>query len=176
VSSSILWTFDDGPSQYTEPILDLLDAHGVKGTFFIVGQKVEARPAAVRSIIARGHRVGNHSYSHPSLPQLTAADVHDELVACTTAISGAGVPAPTLFRPPYGDTNDTVRRVAAELDLEQMLSDIDPQDWRSDSAQIINAVTAEARGGGVLLLHDGGGDRSETVAALGTLLERFADA
>jgi peptidoglycan-N-acetylglucosamine deacetylase len=81
-----------------------------------------------------------------------------------------------LFRPPYGDTNDTVRRVAAELDLEQMLSDIDPQDWRSDSAQIINAVTAEARGGGVLLLHDGGGDRSETVAALGTLLERFADA
>ena len=109
----MIWSFDDGPNEHsTRQNMDVLEAHGIKGTFFLVGQHVERHPAIAREIHDRGHRVGNHSYSHPNLRTLSRDGVLDELVRCETAIIEARVPRPTVFRPPYGETDDQVELVA----------------------------------------------------------------
>jgi peptidoglycan/xylan/chitin deacetylase (PgdA/CDA1 family) len=169
----MVWSFDDGPNEHsTRQNMDVLEAHGITGTFFLVGQHVERHPAIAREIHDRGHRVGNHSYSHPNLRTLSRDGVLDELVRCETAIIEARVPRPTVFRPPYGETDDQVELVASELGLEQLLGTVDSADWKSTTEQIIeNVLSTEPTGDDVVLLHD----VTQTTRALPALLERFRD-
>ena len=167
-------TFDDGPSLHTLDVLEILEAAEVRGTFFLVGKNVEAHPEIARAIAAAGHAIGNHSQTHGRLSQLPDDEIREELERCNAALEAAGLPHPTLFRPPYGATDDRVVAIAADLGMEQVLWDVDPEDWREAATPegVARHVGENAGDDSRVLVHDGRGDRSTTVAALRLLLEQ----
>jgi peptidoglycan/xylan/chitin deacetylase (PgdA/CDA1 family) len=178
-------SFDDGPSRWTEPILDLLAAHGARATFFLVGSLVEARPDVVRRISADGHEVGNHTWSHPAL----ARDCDDERVRSELARTNdalariLGAP-PTLFRAPHYDHDARVDAIAGELGLRHAHGDVTPADWhpRFTSGLIAAYVLQRITPGAIVGLHDGippheiDGEttRQPTVDAIGNILPVLA--
>ncbi|MCZ4118140.1 polysaccharide deacetylase family protein [Streptomyces sp. H39-S7] len=183
-------TFDDGPSpQYTPQVLDVLRGHGVHATFFVCGDNVGLYPDVVRRIVAEGHVVGNHSWSHPHLSDLSAAEVRDQMQRTQDAVAKVGGRAPVLFRAPYGDFADASLAVCADLGLRPISWSVDPADWANPgSATIADRVVAGAATGAIVLHHDGteggddnpepgsGGDRSQTVTALKSYLPRLISA
>lgn len=156
-------TFDDGPSGYTPQILSILAAHNAKATFFMVGYQAAGNQSLVRRVLREGHAVGNHTWSHANLTRLSSAGVASQLQRDKAVLtSGMG----RCFRPPYGATNSRVRKVAASKGYRQILWSVDPKDWtRPGSNVIFNRVVSRVRNGAIVLLHDGGGPRSSTVAA-----------
>lgn len=155
-------TFDDGPSRYTPQVLRVLSKHRARATFFMIGTQAAADPAMVRRVRAHGHTLGNHTYSHPWLTRISSAAVASQLRR-TDAVLGHT----TCLRPPGGFVNASVRRVARAQGKATVLWDVDPQDWRRPGvAAITRTITRQARPGAVILLHDGGGERSQSVAAL----------
>jgi peptidoglycan/xylan/chitin deacetylase (PgdA/CDA1 family) len=163
-------TFDDGPSTDTRAVLDILARYGVKATFFEVGNAVAGRASIARRVVAGGHRIGNHTWSHPSLTKLSSAGVRSEITRTQDAISAATGRRPGCVRPPYGATNATVRTVLGSMGLTQALWNVDTRDWSGISVSAIVASMNTARHGSVILLHDGGGKRGRTVEALRTWL------
>ncbi len=161
-------TFDDGPSRYTPHVLALLARHDAKATFFVVGSQAAADPAGVRAIRAAGHKVANHSWSHPDLTRLSAAAIRGE-ISRTDAAFGA---AAKCVRPPYGATNDIVAQAISSTGKRSVLWSVDSLDWtRPGADSIAGRILAQVTPGAIVLLHDGGGDRSQTVAALATVLD-----
>ncbi|MFI6284307.1 polysaccharide deacetylase family protein [Streptomyces sp. NPDC051018] len=161
-------TFDDGPkATYTEQILKLLAAHGVRATFFVTGAQVKAYPEITRRIHLQGHSVQNHTWSHPRLTRVSAARFRSEITGTDRAIRARTGYTPRCLRPPYGAYDGTVKARAAALGKKLRLWTVDPQDWaRPGTRTIENRVLNGVRPGSTVLLHDGGGDRSQTVAAL----------
>jgi len=149
-------TYDDGPnSGTTTQLLNALRSAGVRATFFNIGSKVQQNPALARSQVDAGMWVGNHSWTHPHLTQLSAAQVSSELSQTQQALQSATGQTPRLFRPPYGETNATVRSVESQLGLTEVLWSVDSQDWNGAStAQIVQAAST-LQNGGVILMHDG---------------------
>jgi endo-1,4-beta-xylanase len=149
-------TFDDGPiSGTTTQLLDALRTAGARATFFNVGNKVQPNAALTRSQIDAGMWVGNHSWSHPHLTQMSSAQITSELTQTQQALQQATGQTPKLFRPPYGETNATVRSIEAQLGLTEVLWTVDSQDWNGAStAQIVQAAS-NLQPGGVILMHDG---------------------
>lgn len=167
-------TFDDGPlPPYTGRVLDILERYGVTATFFCVGMLADAYPDGVAEIRQRGHQLGNHTWSHPFLPELTRAEVVAQVSRAGEAIArAAGEDPPTLFRPPYGGRSPQVLRWLAELDSTVVLWDVMGFDWALPGEEHISqAVLDSVQPGSVVLLHDGGGDRQQTVDALPAILE-----
>lgn len=171
--SKVLYlTFDDGPSQYTQAVLDVLARHNAKATFFVLGCHASGRGDLLHTIYAAGHGVASHTYNHPSLPAVSRQRF-DREVADTAAVLGDLDHG--CLRPPYGALNQTVRAAAAEQGYQLVLWTIDPRDWaRPGAAAIAQRVIGRAHDGGIVVLHDGGGDRSQTVAALETILTELA--
>jgi poly-beta-1,6 N-acetyl-D-glucosamine synthase len=192
---AIALTFDDGPSTpWTGQILDLLARYHVRATFFVIGQNAERHPGLLRRIWAEGHEIGNHTFTHPNLgadPPVPIERVRLELNATQRAIEADVGHSTILFRPPYNaDAEPTTReevipiQEAAALGYVSVGEYLDPQDWAivdTDSSNelrprttqdIVNSVFAELANqhGNTILLHDGGGDRARTVAALGILI------
>ncbi len=170
-------TFDDGPnSTYTPQILDLLARYDAQAVFFAIGQQIGGGRAVVDRLVADGHRMGNHSWSHPSLAELSRPAFDQEIGRTQEAIAAAtGAPASCL-RPPYGAMSSQTRPWAAEAGLDVVLWDIDPQDWaRPGVDAIVGSVVDYARPGDVVLFHDGGGNRDQTVAALEQILAQLSD-
>jgi peptidoglycan/xylan/chitin deacetylase (PgdA/CDA1 family) len=163
-------TFDDGPSRYTAMILDRLAEHRVKATFFVVGRSVRRQRALVQRAAAEGHTIGNHSWNHPHLPRLARTAIREQLERTSAAIADVLGHPPRLFRPPYGDRDERVDAVAAELGLKTVLWDVDPRDWTRPGTRAIAAAIATAHPQQIVLLHDGRGDRSQTVSALSQAL------
>jgi peptidoglycan/xylan/chitin deacetylase (PgdA/CDA1 family) len=169
-------TFDDGPGDSTGSILDLLDRHGARSTFFCLGERVQGRAALLRRMLADGHEVGNHFFSHRHPEALSDDEIQDELARTAGSIGGLSGPAPKLVRPPYGEEPERVAAVAAELGLGPVvLWSIDPEDWKVPPADaIVQCVLGEARPGAIVDLHDGWGrtegTRQPTVEALERLL------
>jgi peptidoglycan-N-acetylglucosamine deacetylase len=165
-------TFDDGPSPYTQPILDVLARHNAKATFFVLGRQANGRRELVQAMYDAGHGIANHTYNHPSLPSLTKQRLQDELSATTEAVGGLDH---GCLRPPYGASSKAVRASAGELGYTLVTWTIDPRDWsRPGAAAIAQRVVAKAFPGGVVVMHDGGGDRTQTVAALETILTQLS--
>jgi cellulose synthase/poly-beta-1,6-N-acetylglucosamine synthase-like glycosyltransferase/peptidoglycan/xylan/chitin deacetylase (PgdA/CDA1 family)/spore germination protein YaaH len=173
-------TFDDGPDpQWTPKILDILKAANVKATFFVVGVNAERYPALVRRIVDEGHEIGNHTYYHPNLALCWPEHIRLELNATQLLIETITGRATTLFRPPYNaDTGPTdlseltPLKVAEDLNYLVVLENIDPQDWAKPGADIIlRRIKQQRHDGSVILLHDAGGDRSQTVEALPRILD-----
>jgi poly-beta-1,6 N-acetyl-D-glucosamine synthase len=177
---TVVITFDDGPDpQWTPQILDVLARHDVKATFFTTGSRVAAHPDIVRRIVADGHDIGNHTFTHADLAAVPPWRARVEMRLTQVALAAAAGRHTVLTRPPYSSEPSAVRRdtlhawknIAADGYLF-VLSDIDTKDWRADAtAASIAARAVPADGsGGIVLMHDSGGDRSETVAALDTII------
>ncbi len=168
-------TFDDGPNPpYTGQILDILARYQVPATFFCIGLQASAHPGDVARLAAAGHGLGNHTWSHPFLPDLSRAQLAEQLDRTDEAVAraaGAGG-GPGLFRPPYGSRSADVLRWLGERGTPIVLWDVDPSDWaRPGAAVIAGRVLLQTRPGTIILMHDGGGDRSQTVAALPLVIE-----
>ena len=174
-------TFDDGPdAEWTPKILDILRKRGVKAAFFLVGKNCEDYPGLVERILAEGHEIGNHTYSHRNLAVMSEWQMQLELDATQRLIQSITGRSTTLFRPPYNaDSNPTEISELAPLKLAQeklgytiVLEKIDPQDWARPGAEEIVQRVKDLRGeGNIILLHDAGGDRSETVEALPKIID-----
>jgi peptidoglycan/xylan/chitin deacetylase (PgdA/CDA1 family) len=167
-------TFDDGPAApYTDQILDLLDAAGARATFFMVGRVAAESPDLVRRVAAAGHALGNHSWSHADLLTLSPAAVRRELADTQDALLGDGGPC---MRPPYGLIDESVASVATDLGLVPVMWTGQAGDWnRRPVAQLVRRMQEATQPGAVLLLHDGGGPRDRTVAAVARLLPWWSD-
>ncbi|WP_433437444.1 polysaccharide deacetylase family protein [Nonomuraea sp. CA-141351] len=148
-------TFDDGPGVKTPTLLKTLKKAGVKATFFLVGKQVELRPEIARQALAQGHAIGNHTYSHNSLPALSDNEILEELKTTQDAIEQATKLRPKMFRPPYGHTDDRVLGLADQVDLAQVLWTGTTLDWKlRDTKKIKAAVLRLAKRDGVILMHD----------------------
>jgi peptidoglycan-N-acetylglucosamine deacetylase len=170
-------TFDDGPDpRFTGAILDILRDHAVPATFFCVGMNATAHPGLVERAVAAGHTVGNHTWSHPYLPELTRDEVLRQVDRTNAVLERVTGRVPVLVRPPYGARTAETVRWFAERAMTTVIWDVDPGDWaRPGRDAIVAAVGAATRPGSVLLMHDGGGDRSQTVAALPAVLAGLLD-
>jgi peptidoglycan-N-acetylglucosamine deacetylase len=168
-------TFDDGPHpRYTPQVLDIVSRYRVRGTFFQVGQNVATYPALTRRAHLAGNGVQNHTWSHPDLRTVSAATFNSQVLRTDTVIRAQTGYTPRCLRPPYGAVNTTVRTRAAALNKKLVLWSVDPRDWsRPGSSVIARRVLDNVRPGSVVLLHDGGGDRSQTVAALPTIIRHL---
>jgi peptidoglycan/xylan/chitin deacetylase (PgdA/CDA1 family) len=146
-------TFDDGPAvPETATLLEYLAQYKARATFFVVGQNAATHPEILRAEVEAGHEVGNHSWNHPDLTQLTTAEITSQLERTSAAIKAATGKEPTLFRPPYGAIDDTVKSATA---LSPVLWDVDPEDWKyRDTARVAQTVIAQTGANDVVLLHD----------------------
>ena len=151
----IALTFDDGPGPYTAHLLDILDQYGAKATFFLIGSKVSGQASVVRSIQARGHQLGNHSWSHPELPKLSVDQIAGEIDRTNEAIRQATGVKPSILRPPYGAVNGVVLEQLRLRNMSSILWSIDTRDWADRNSQIVcSRAVAGARPGAVILMHD----------------------
>ncbi|KOU74843.1 hypothetical protein ADK57_06880 [Streptomyces sp. MMG1533] len=146
-------TFDDGPAApETATLLTYLAQYNARATFFTVGQNVAAHPDLVRAEARAGHEVGNHSWSHPDLTKLTSEQVAYQLNRTSAAIKAATGKVPTLFRPPYGAVNSTVRGATK---LSPVLWTLDTEDWKyPDAAKVAQSVIGKVKRNDVVLMHD----------------------
>jgi membrane peptidoglycan carboxypeptidase len=164
-------TFDDGPSDYTPQVLALLARYHIRATFCMVGEQVEAYPETVRKIVAAGHALCNHSMHHDDLGVLPAAAVTADIQATDRAIAAAA-PGATVayYRAPYGDFGGSAR-IAAQLGHTPLGWLVDPDDWTRPGVDVIAArIRQQLTPRAVVLVHDGGGDRQQTVDALKQLI------
>ncbi|MFD8902737.1 polysaccharide deacetylase family protein, partial [Streptomyces ardesiacus] len=147
-------TFDDGPSGTTQSLLNALRQNGLRATMFNQGQYAAQNPALVRAQVDAGMWVANHSYTHPHMTQLGQAQMDSEISRTQQAIAGAGGGTPKLFRPPYGETNATLRSVEAKYGLTEVIWDVDSQDWNNASTDAIVQAVSRLGNGQVILMHD----------------------
>ena len=150
-------TFDDGPSQWTPVVLDLLREHDARATFFVIGERVRERPDDVRRIAAEGHELGSHTLTHPRLTDIGDEEVRAEIsggVDAAQEVLGERLP---LFRAPGFHADARVLGIVSELELEAVFADLDPEDWRPgvDSHTIFRFVLDGLRPGAIVDLHDG---------------------
>jgi peptidoglycan/xylan/chitin deacetylase (PgdA/CDA1 family) len=175
-------TFDDGPSESTGAILDLLAEHGIRAHFFVIGMHAQEHPELIERAAAEGHVIGNHTWDHAGLAAVPDdADVIDKLARANDVIAQVLGAPPTLFRGPGGSVDSRVERLAATLGLTHMGWDVETGDFSApDLKTIVNAILA-AESSDIVLLHDGNGDittgpngRPKTVEALGKALPMLA--
>lgn len=159
---AVALTFDDGPSSYTPLIAAVLAEKGIPATFFVIGKVAAGKGETIRALRAAGHEVENHTWSHADLTKLDAAGIAAEISRAAQTIGDT-----RFLRPPYGSYNDLVVEQAGLQSQRLALWDVDTLDWKTrDAANITARVEAAVKPGAVILMHDGGGDRSQTVAAL----------
>jgi peptidoglycan/xylan/chitin deacetylase (PgdA/CDA1 family) len=149
-------TFDDGPTPYTDRLLDILTANKAKATFFEIGNKVAANPAGAKRVVDAGMEVGNHTWEHPNMTTLPPPDVPGQLTRANDAIAAATGVTPKLWRPPGGLTNEAVNEQAAKVGLAAILWDVIPYDWINDSNTAASRylLLTQIKPGSVVLLHD----------------------
>ncbi len=168
----IALTFDDGPGLYTPQILAVLKRMHVHGTFFEVGREVKAFSADTKALAQAGEAIEDHTEDHSNLSQLAPGQQRDQVVDASQAIMAQGAPAPRLFRPPYGAFNHKTLAMLKRQGLLMVMWSVDTSDYaRPGVPRIVSAALNGAHPGGIILLHDGGGDRSETVQALPQIIQ-----
>ena len=152
----VAFTFDDGPTPYTDRLLGILTAHNAKATFFEIGNKVAANPAGAKRVVDAGMEIGNHTWEHPNMTTLPPGDVPGQLAKANDAIAAATGVTPKLWRPPGGLTDVAVNEQAAKLGLAGILWDVIPYDWINDSniAASRYLLMTQIKPGSVVLLHD----------------------
>ncbi len=175
VPRAVALTFDDGPSPYTPKILAILRRLRAKATFFVVGYEVAARPDLLRREVAAGMGVGNHSYSHPYRPPFEDQPhvrIRREIEEGAAAIERAAGVRPKLFRPPGGTYSPYVIEATGAVGERIVLWSVDPTDWQPGitARQITRNVLGAVKPGSIVIMHDGGGDRSQTVKALPAII------
>ena len=157
--AAVALTFDDGPDPvFTPAILDKLNKYGVKATFFLLGVNIEKFPELVKRISAEGHVIGNHTYSHPKLVQVSDEDYHHEIQKSDELIEKLAGYKPKFFRPPYGSINENQLRWATEQGMMVTQWSVDTLDWQGlDAAKITATVAANVLPGSIILQHNAPG-------------------
>jgi peptidoglycan/xylan/chitin deacetylase (PgdA/CDA1 family) len=180
-SGQVALTFDDGPNPRCTPaLLDLLDKHQAKASFFVVGKFVRAHPELAREIAARGHALGNHTQTHPNLFWKGTERIAHELDECQKTIEECCGVRPQLFRPPFGFRGPHLFPVVRWMGMEVIMWSVVARDWIVQPAERIAKRVKRARAGDIVLLHDGdyrriNGDRMHTVRALAQVLPLFTE-
>jgi peptidoglycan/xylan/chitin deacetylase (PgdA/CDA1 family) len=175
---SVALTFDDGPwPGQTQRILQILLRFSVPATFFVIGEQASAHPDLVRQEAEAGMLVGNHSWDHPNSPpfhDLPRSQITNEIARTNRELTAIGVNV-GLFRPPGGSYSSWMIHQANQMGDRLVLWSVDPRDWQAGrtARQIVHIVLANVRPGSIILLHDGGGDRSATIAALPRIIRRI---
>lgn len=165
-------TFDDGPNPtWTPQILDILDRYGVKATFFVTGQQVATHPDLARAIVQRGHSIGNHTWSHTRLTATSHQGIVDQLTSTSNVIRSTTGYIVSCARPPYMAGNAEVFNTIASVGMRPAYWTVDTNDWRRPGVEAIVSRALSVRADGVVLMHDSGGDRSQTIAALPVIIE-----
>jgi peptidoglycan-N-acetylglucosamine deacetylase len=182
-ASTLGLTFDDGPNPAATPqLLDLLDRHNARATFFLLGKHVRAFPSLAKEIAQRGHAVGNHTEMHPRLTFLTSRKIEQQLARCDEAIATATGKPVRWMRPPFGYRGPQLDRVIRRRrGAGVVMWSVAARDWRPQPAARVIERLARVRGGDVVLLHDAdyktaGADRRHTIAALEHWIPRWKDA
>ncbi|WP_375487324.1 polysaccharide deacetylase family protein [uncultured Mycobacterium sp.] len=149
-------TFDDGPTPYTDRLLQILKDNNARATFFLIGNKVAANPAGAKRIADAGMEIGSHTWEHPNMTTIPSADIVPQLAKAKDAIAAATGHAPTLYRPAGGLSNAAVRQAAGQLGQAEILWDVIPYDWINDSntAATRQVLMTQIRPGSVVLFHD----------------------
>ncbi|WP_031101118.1 polysaccharide deacetylase family protein [Streptomyces sp. NRRL S-15] len=167
-SDAMVLSFDDGPDpRYTPGILATLRRYGVRAMFFVCGEMAADNPDLLREMAGDGHVVGNHSWSHPMIPKLSRGAIRDELGSTSEVIERTLGGPPLWYRAPYGAWNRNSFEIGAALGMEPMAWTVDTLDWTTPGTDtIVRRVEKGAAPGVVVLSHDAGGNRSQSVAAL----------
>lgn len=148
-------TFDDGPSRHTDSILDTLELHDGKATFFVVGNRVETYRTTVERAVNLGNEIANHTQTHPRLTSQTDGEIKNEIQSASNAIASIIGTSPLIYRPPFGATDERVLNISAELGYGIVKWTIDPLDWRDrDADTIYNRIMSQVEDGSVIVLHD----------------------
>ncbi|MFE7547845.1 polysaccharide deacetylase family protein [Streptomyces gardneri] len=178
VGRSMVLSFDDGPDpRYTPAILETLRRYECRAMFFVCGEMAVENPDLLREMAADGHVVGNHSWSHPLIPKLRPSRIRDELGSTSEVVERTLGAAPLWYRAPYGAWNRHSFEIGAELGMEPLAWTVDTLDWKEPgTGTIVRRVLDGAAPGAVVLSHDAGGDRSQSVAALRRYLPELLDA
>jgi peptidoglycan/xylan/chitin deacetylase (PgdA/CDA1 family) len=159
-------TFDDGPSEYTPDFLRVLREKGVPGTFFEIGQEMPGREDVMRQILAEGNEIGDHTMNHVEYPG------YSQIAGAAARIRAYTHFQPCLFRPPGGAVDSGVIATAGSLGMRTINWDVDPRDWSLPGTEAIYSnIVSHARSGSIILMHDGGGPRGETLAALPRVID-----
>ena len=159
--------------EQTEDLLNILDTYDVKATFFLVGDWVEHFPDDVKEIASRGHDIGNHSDTHPHMPQLSVSDETAEIQRCNDKIEALTNRVPTLFRAPYGDYNNDLVNTVKSLGMYCVQWDVDSLDWKDPTPeQLTQNVLKKVTDGSIVLMHNGA---KNTPAALPSIIEGIKD-
>lgn len=166
VEACLALSFDDGPDPVNTPkIMESLTKQQVPATFFLIGNRVASNALIVQRMYHEGFEIGNHSWSHPNFTKLTAVQMVDQINQTQQTLVSLGIPAPTLFRPPYGAVNATLR---ATVHMPIIRWDVDPKDWaKTDPAGVIATVEAQAKPGAIIVMHSTG---AATAAAVDTFI------
>ena len=156
VDKCVALTFDDGPTPFTDRLLKVLNDDGAKATFFMIGNKVAANPAGAKRVAEAGMEIGNHTWEHPNLTTIPAADVPAQFTKANDAIAAATGQTPKLWRPAGGLTDDAVNAVAAKNGLAGILWDVIPFDWINDANTDATRymLMTQIKPGSVVLFHD----------------------
>jgi peptidoglycan/xylan/chitin deacetylase (PgdA/CDA1 family) len=171
VQRMVALTFDDGPSGRTPAILRVLANHHAHATFFVVGRATVGMEPVLRHIAAAGNELADHTYSHADLLALRTPGQRRQLQWTRGLVARATGVQPHFFRPPYGATGPAVNRLGRSLGLIPVLWSVDSRDWQLPGTKaIVRRVLANVRPGAIVLMHDGGGDRQETLRALPAIL------
>jgi peptidoglycan/xylan/chitin deacetylase (PgdA/CDA1 family) len=172
---AMVLTFDDGPDpRYTPAILDTLARYGVRAMFFVCGEMADENRDLVRRMAAEGHVIGNHTWSHPQLTRLSRPALESEIGRTSEVVQRTLGEPPKWFRAPYGAWNRAVFEIGADLGMEPLAWTVDTLDWKEPGATTIVSRALSGAGPGVIVLnHDAGGNRTQTVHALGTYLPQL---
>lgn len=169
ISFDAAWGNDD-----TQTLIDILKEYDVPATFFVVGSWVDKYPESVKALADAGHQIQNHSNTHPHMPQLSKAQMKDELESCNNKIEAATGVRPTLLRPPYGDYDNALIETTESIGMKTIQWSVDSLDWKdsSTSDSICKRVTSKVCPGSIVLFHN---DADHTPEALPTILKCLKD-
>jgi peptidoglycan/xylan/chitin deacetylase (PgdA/CDA1 family) len=173
----IALTIDDGPSPvYTPQVLRILEKYRLQAAFSMVGQNVTYYPSLAREVAEAGHTIVNHTWDHANLTRLSATRQRTEIARAADAIHGAAGTLPRMFRAPYGAWSTTILEYCQQEGIVPLDWSVDPADWsRPGVSKIVAAIMRTTRTGSIILEHDGGGNRAQTVAALKIVIPRLLD-
>ncbi|WP_404953708.1 polysaccharide deacetylase family protein [Streptomyces sp. 147326] len=174
-ASAMVLTFDDGPDpRYTPGILDTLARYGVRAMFFVCGETAAENPDLLRRMVAEGHVIGNHTWTHPLIPKLSRPALASEIGRTSEVVQQTVGEAPVWFRAPYGAWNRAAFEIGAELGMEPLAWTVDTLDWKEPgTGTIISRVLGGAGPGVIVLSHDAGGNRSQSVQAISSYLPQL---
>ena len=170
----IALTFDDGPGPFTPKVLSTLERESAPATFFEVGALERYFHDSTAAIVAKGFPIGDHTEAHAPMAKLSARDQQAQVLRQTSAVGAYNAPFPRMFRPPYGSWDNTTLRILRKYRMLMVLWTVDTSDYRMPGVTaIVDRAVSGARPGAIILMHDGGGNRSETVAALPRIIARL---